>query len=1059
MDLRALFPGWVDLDELRDRQNGDDLASPERVERADSSRPLELGRGGGSSSGSGRLRGRPPAGAALFRNFIAQDLQRLQEEEEEERKEDEASQGAQLPGAKRAAHARKVRLANLRLQAPEPAPEPDSSGRTQDPVLSTQQKHLQARADTLSCVTDLQRQLVSVAELNSANLALQQPAALGEEGERQETTVAALLTRSLPVASAAAAGAMLQRKRGAMRTLPVYAASALVNAASVHVLSLVNWLHRCQEAGTHRLVAVVKKRRYDETPLRVAVDVSGERVSGQTTAKVMQSELSVTLLVQDLSRRGSHDFATFHVNLPTWLQALEKTTADITKASQDSLQQALLPELERWSHLFDTSVSLSNTDRFTGNFRAEKAMARDAPGWLSNHYGCDVHAAARVVKHQLLPVDGHISGMIAAALAMSEAGSCRVFRGCLESVIADRLVVVVEPPQEELMRRTIAVLDLFLKPDAQGSQPYRKERHHQVQKQRAIILFFLNGNINDAARVEHYTQAWDLDKSKVLRAMTKFLVPALIPHKPPLLSRKSWTGADNVFSYFGLLTSCHNLFLPAIQLFTQVQSKPDPVLPFASEPGQSALPAGVSGAPNALEDVLPSVGQPGPEHHDDAKDDVDWPSSLTGDLDWSAVNRCMRARLARWADYCPGPTLVTMKLATLPAFRLLHRLLWQGSAGFERRQRRKFQRSGSRRYVVQEAARMTLLDDFFNDTWTGFQTRSSAIAEDAMPHELQVLHFCMLSAAACAAEFLIGMPWRSYPVKLFGMLDGRRECMTDPDCVLDPLSKGLLKQFAPVDSPAFSAVLETVASNFTLDIAAVEAKHASTRRLLHVRHVQTHLPDLAAIGAAWTCRRNVIDLQETCCKTKQEPKKAAEPKQVPCTKHGRGPKDERRGGAWRAFVHESVAGHQFGALKIKALAHRYKELPAEERARLQQAGKIATMRGTLGYEAFPATSSQLQSTESAERSLAVANPADQESAVQSHILAARSVSKQERQEYLANLAAEEEALDGFQFGEQSAQLHPRVLSVAPTMLSSYRPFPAPVPSVQLHLPAEQVAQA
>eukprot|EP00959_Pyramimonas_sp_CCMP1952_P079427 1660017-Pyramimonas_sp.AAC.1 len=62
----------------------------------------------------------------------------------------------------------------------------------------------------------------------------------------------------------------------------------------------------------------------------------------------------------------------------------------------------------------------------------------------------------------------------------------------------------------------------------------------------------------------------------------------------------------------------------------------------------------------------------------------------------------------------------------------------------------------------------------------------------------------------------------------------------------------------------------------------------------------------------------------------------------------------RPGGAWRAFTHE------MGTFDIRAAAARYRALPPEERERLREEGRRATLRVRAGSQAFPPRALQLR---------------------------------------------------------------------------------------------------
>jgi hypothetical protein len=110
----------------------------------------------------------------------------------------------------------------------------------------------------------------------------------GDEN-KSEHVIDKLLTRKNPITSRAAEAARNSEAATSLRRFTKYAASCLVNAASVQLAGLTNLFHECQRQGTHRLVLIIKRRRYDETPTKIAVQVAGAKANA--TAKVMQTAM------------------------------------------------------------------------------------------------------------------------------------------------------------------------------------------------------------------------------------------------------------------------------------------------------------------------------------------------------------------------------------------------------------------------------------------------------------------------------------------------------------------------------------------------------------------------------------------------------------------------------------------------------------------------------------------------------------------------------------------------------------------------------------------------
>ena len=1042
---RNLFPGWTAVLGSCDQEN-----TPAVIEnKEDSTRPTAKSK----TSGRGGARpgaGRKPVGAKLYKEFMQEDLQNHERDNLPKTKKDLK--------LKQAEHARKARLAKSQAIVVKAS--------VADPVggaMSKLRVHSEAVNQTAATVSALQSLFCSVVDKvrNSQN---------PKEETLESLALHSLLTQRHHVMSQSAHSEELQLERPTLKAMMQTTAAALVCGTSLQFRALCNWMLEAQKSGSHRLVLFLKRRRYDETPSKISVNLPGSKEDA--TAKILQSEMRLAFLLQI---QESGKFMWIRAAWPTWLQIMERTTAEVTKSCQLALESAA-PDLLRLPYMFDHSFSIVTTDEYKANKKAERSIASEPEQQQYHHChtGCDVHKGARAISHQVKRVDGHISGMISGALSMGDAGSTRLFREALCQVLEDKLVIHYGLPPSNYVDHTIAVLNLYLPlPGSKCEFVPRSETSSfpvaRLKRQRALLLFFLNGNIANDSSVEHYTPMWQLDRGRVLDCMFKFLVGALIPCKPPIFSRKSWTGGDIVLSYFGILSSFHNLLLPVTQVFLKKAAQP-------TRPLHQRVPEPEQVAPALLESSE-NPGQHSEQRNNDEvenrvdkidghqlpSDHVTAESVSVANIDWAEINRCMKERFWTWVCLRPRTALCIIRLATLPSFRLLHGLLHLGSKSYERRQRIKFLKGQERKFHVQEACSGTLLNSFFDEIWNGLQEASKVLPNACCSWELQVLHFRMLSAGACSIESTLGQVWTSYPVKVFGALEGRADFMTDPQCLLDHLSRGLKQAYSQMLPHEWQILLQTVACDFSLDISQIEARHASTRRVLMSRSLQTKLPNLEDVSAAWVLRNNVVIKQETL-HSNSEAKSKSRPK--PPKKQ---PKFRRKMGTWNVFVHKYFSTNLWTAAAMQECSHAYQSLTPEELEQLKRELPEANLRKERGFSSFVRSQHHIAATAECpteDRSEAHivefqgdAQPNLMHQIVQRDLSTLSSTSIMERRGRAIVEKSDSKALAEYKLKQDEVGSYQDLLGVVPDLQTSWHPFPAHIPAADLHWPADKMAEA
>ena len=822
---------------------------------------------------------------------------------------------------------------------------------------------------------------------------------------------------------------------------------------------LLSTLLRLITLGRHKAILLCVKRTYDETPSKMTVswmtytEQGKFRATEEGTAKVLQTNCNLLVLMQHVP---SGAFYTLQMALPCWLQSLDRTTAENTFKSQQRILQ-LIPGLEDFGALCKFNIQLVATDKYSANLKAERSMCPTGLNSANSHYTCDVHKTHSCQAKTMSMVEGHVSALIAAALSCAEAGSVRGLQEAMNRVLKEKVHVCFgSPPEDEFTASyRAAVFDAFLpiqqvRDDVDEDLGKLQSLALQRRRQRAVITFFLHGDLQDHDEIWFRTQVWGLEVEQVLALMRRYLVPLLLPRRPPVFSRTRWDGFDDAVRYYGLVDACHGLLRPTLLDFLAVS------------PTESALPAGTA--------VLQDQGQ-APGNQDQDQDDQEAEQvrkqmdAVSGNVDWTDLKLRMKQKVVAWLGQPVFPILILINIAAGALSHLLRRLLAAGSHKWEDFQRTKVANSEPRTFPVLQAARGVDLDTYRADLNKAFHEQVVLLPRDVHVRQYQVLLFRMLSRNFCATEFHLGTSWSSYPVRLFASLDGRHHVLEDPDCMLCPLSKLVVMEYPTAEalnSVEAQSVLRALASLFSLHIADVEAKHASTRRITTVRGVQTTRPALCLVSGDWVCRSNVVRRLKYGLS-----KPAAQPDE-PKADAEQNPANPQRRNAWNAFLSDACS---FSFSKDDqgraALRQRYKELTEEEQQRYQQMADVAfcaRQRGLPGYSnaragAAGASSSALAVQAQAEQAVDVVGHAAYE-LLRAEVDGSLALA---REEHRKHTDSSREWLQTFQTArdeyEQEDEALCESLSCHPALLQHYMPALNGMLSADVHVPADKIGEA
>ena len=366
---------------------------------------------------------------------------------------------------------------------------------------------------------------------------------------------------------------------------------------------------------------------------------------------------------------------------------------------------------------------------------------------------------------------------------------------------------------------------------------------------------------------------------------------------------------------------------------------------------------------------------------------------------------------------------------------------------------------------MMEAAKGTLLDDFTSWMWGSFQDDSipHAFPKQSCPWALQVLHFRLLAGALCAVQTVLGKPCRSYPVKLFSWLnEGRPSFLEDPACILDPLATVLRQRLGSCSDEEARAVLTTLSAEFSMDISAIEARHASTRRILHMTSVQVPTPNLQEVSANWVCRTNFIDLHEKL-PGKRDPNQQRDQRD-PNKEASEGSRNHERKrrtlAPWNAFVSKFFQGEKFADLTMKDCSAAWKELSEADLRTLEGDVREAQIRQRFGHPSFPKRrrigSQPIDNADLEEQQLTGDNLSLD--TLEAHLACISSERRKESKSEILHERQDLEELMKFQHDAGTQQKFENTFEISPDLTNSYAPFPAPIASAEVHLPADNLAQ-
>ena len=695
--------------------------------------------------------------------------------------------------------------------------------------------------------------------------------------------------------------------------------------------SLLACLDEMLKKKAWRPVLMVRRLRYDETPTRVRLPREVPEKGSLTTsvnsmgtsmvasfdeekgddviehAKILQTEYQISFLVQDMV---SKDYLLQTCKIPTSLQAMDRTTAEVTKACLTATMSRV-PDLSRISKHFDFRVQHAATDKFSSNLKTERALKSEDPSWIKHHCFCSIHRLATAITASNSIFKEDTSGVLSVSLACREVGSAGKLRQILREIFKETLVIrpVAAPNSDELDKYRREVYELYL--------PLSGDQKFQNLKRRFVLNHFMNGNIQVPSPIEHFCPFNHcVDDSEVSQAFSTYVAWALIPTKPPKYSRGRWTNYDRAVMWNGLLAS-HSLLGPVIMKYT---GTPQPGIVEKAKPLQLPPAQGSSDEDDAwagaiadvLQDTAGTVAKAeeegavqeegdgqgdGQGEGDGQGDEVPLPSMNAMNPDtgfsWVEFNRQQKGKASAWVQTDPCPRLAIMQQVSRHFLAMMHHFLKISGDVWDREQERLAQDGQQRGYRLLDYAQLSTVNQHLGALIASLNNVPIALPMLSQTRRYKHLIFSMTSKGVCAIHQLVRLPHEGFPYKMFmALAEGWQVFADDPVCLYDELTARFSEHFGkPENAPDAMVALEALGICSHTDVAAIECRHASNRDFTMLRG-RGWQPNLTTISAKFACGSFKPELAKAVKKVKKKAEK----------------KVRRPGGAWRAFLSHRLRG-------------------------------------------------------------------------------------------------------------------------------------------------------
>ncbi|CAK0795464.1 unnamed protein product, partial [Prorocentrum cordatum] len=704
------------------------------------------------------------------------------------------------------------------------------------------------------------------------------------------------------------------------------------------------------------LLHYVEAVKYDETPMKLSVNDSFQaRGRGAVGSSDQQQvavyhmdrsrqwgkpklERTVIKLLQSSSRFGCllRTNAGEYVGIVgasiAPLQWLDRNTGECLREADQRRTTAV----GRAAKDFACKTRASVLDGAGPNARCEAQVGVDrrGDGWGKIGFTCSIHCLANVFTHTFDLTGSDVSGQINFALAVNEGSGfssfCRIFRAVVQQRI--RIRRGRPPPEATPCKRHLLCLSL-----ARGSRLIEKKTalHHLP-----------NGDWRDREHVDIWIlEGIDINESEIKKSVSEALEVVLLGARFTRWPRSKRAGSDVAMDEFILLDGIHGLGSAVWAIWAKEMARGSKKRPRLGDggalPAAAAGPGAADGGEGGAAEAAAASGGDGQGH---------------GDFNAKRLeNEYHRSTAGDWMDTSPLDRVVIIRQVLEPLRRTMDWHLEVGGKHWEIKQRgmvvqaesKGAASSTSRTWPIVEAALGTPAR-VFQAAWDPLFREhvlwKDLVQPSAMTRKARALAFKLLSRSECQVREAFMHRHSLLPTRIFAMIADpavAQEVSDLQDCRMDSWTKDFVLRHKDADgglsNPAAIAELNLLAAMIDLDIKAIESRHASIRRRLMVRGVQTHSATFAESSAEW-----VVAQARLSGRAFRAVGEGGAPAGGGDDAGGPGgpPEGEEatttvRGtvSSWHAFLREQSLG-QTGRQCIAALSAAYRALPRAEVARL-----------------------------------------------------------------------------------------------------------------------------
>ncbi|CAK0788085.1 unnamed protein product [Prorocentrum cordatum] len=714
----------------------------------------------------------------------------------------------------------------------------------------------------------------------------------------------------------------------------------------------------CYLANTvpkENLLHYVEAVKYDETPMKLSVNDSFQaRGRGAVGSSDQQQvavyhmdrsrqwgkpklERTVIKLLQSSSRFGyllrtnAGEYVGIVGASIAPLQWLDRNTGECLREADQRRTTAVGRAAKDFA--CKTRVSVLDGAGPDARCEAQVGVDRRGDGWGKIGFTCSTHCLANVFTHTFDLTGSDVSSQINFALAVNEGSGfssfCRIFRAVVQRRI--RIRRGRPPPEATPRKRHLLCLSL-----ARGSRLIEKKTalHHLP-----------NGDWRDREHVDIWIpEGIDIDESEIKKSVSEALEVVLLGARFTRWPRSRWAGSDVAMDEFILLDGIHGLGSAVWAIWAKEMARGSKRRPRLGDggalPAAAAGPAAADGGEGGAAEAAAASGGDGQGH---------------GDFNAKRLgNEYHRSTAEDWMDTSPLDRVVIIRQVLEPLRRTMDWHLEVGGKHWEIKQRgmvvqaesKGAASSTSRTWPIVEAALGTPAR-VFQAAWDPLFREhvlwKDLVQPSAMTRKARALAFKLLSRSECQVREAFTHRHSLLPTRTFAMIVDpavAQEVSDLQDCRMDSWTKDFVLRHKDADgglsNPAAIAVLNLLAATIDLDIKAIESHHASIRRRLMVRGVQTHSATFAESSAEWVVAQ--ARLSGRAFRAVGEggaPAGGGDDAGGPGGPPGEEATATVRGtvSSWHALLREQSLG-QTGRQCIAALSAAYRALPRAEVARL-----------------------------------------------------------------------------------------------------------------------------